>query len=319
MKIALIFFSFLVLPEISISFKILFPRITRRHKFPSGSRNNEYDPRPGEDGYTESYDQPKYVPGNYYPKAGLENLVYNFGDYKSMTPTDYDLAFKLYPNLRMAVQKRIWPSMRSIPDFESEWIVRAIQRSEAGSIPLLSHDSSSSNATYYEQLMRIVKHRTNQIDICCSSDLSWRPLHQSLEKQDLHLVKLLRPLSPEEPDNNSTSSPGDQNNSSTSELYLDLGLLWERTLSKLLNISVEVTVHPSGYHIYQFTDFFEHRDTLFIKNLLQNIFRLVMKIAFSFKNIRTVYVGFPSTKWLFSKIVVSKNSFSFLKYFFSPC
>lgn len=248
------------------------------------SRPSGYDPRPGDFDYQETFTQVQYEQGQYYPTLGLESMVHSYGDLRQMTFADYQFSFFLFPLLKGAAEKRLWPSLRSLPSYERSWLEQSTNyrhKYDGRDISILSREDR------LDVSLRLF--RNTLFD-----EKSWKILIKMYQPSFNFICYLKR-----------VRIGGNTNNSSDfadSQLMIDLPALWSDAITQLLPTSPAINNLRDSDRPTSGIDRADipYRDHLY-REFLIYLTQLLLRIAFSNPHAKEVFLPYPSLKWLHGK------------------
>jgi hypothetical protein len=282
-----ILICFIILVHHISSYKRIIPNLSKFHRFSNKLPLfswNDYDPRPGDKDYVELNEQPVYKPGNYIPRVGLESSIFQFIEVKSFSLIEYQLIFQLFPNLRKLFNCMEWNN-RDLPTYEKEWIrVASLNNSDTGLTDLVLCEEMSGEQKNFSHVLKLLESVRKE-------EGNWKFVNKKLEELDFYILKILKPL----------LSKSFSEKKVVSEAFLDLELLWDRGLSKLLQISGQQITLPDGNFIQQYSKYFSVEQSLRIKDFLIRLFLFSLSVGFSLRGIQSIYISYPTSSWLYSK------------------
>lgn len=262
---------------------------------------------------------------NYCPSVGLESSIVSMGNSRVLIQSDYEVAFRLFPNLTIAVIHGLWPDHELLKKEDIEYITSmAINASDHRLLPT-QEDVHFELLKFRKVVLGLDKYRINNpgnvaskystmLKICMSVSDSWGYAANAVEYAGLiiadHIVA-----------NHSISytdvRKGDENGNGivhVTAVALNLTSLWSDALIRLLDLeSQQVGSLSSGggggggdssrsdltstWDQRYFTQMsVTSKDIRAMKDMLISLARLAMRAVFSRPTNKKVFVLYPVGK-----------------------
>ena len=259
---------------------------------------------------------------NYCPSAGLESSIVSMGNSRVLIQSDYEVAFRLFPNLTIAVIHGLWPDHELLYKEDIEYITSmAINASDHRLLPT-QEDVNFELLKFRKVVLGLDKYRINNpgnvaskystmLKTCMSVSDSWGYAANAVEYAGLiiadHIVA-----------NHSISytdvRKGDENRNGivhVTAVALNLTSLWSDALIRLLDLESQQDGSRSSssggdnsrsdvtstWDQRYFTQMsVTSKDLRAMKDMLISLARLAMRAVFSRPTNKKVFVLYPVGK-----------------------
>lgn len=237
----------------------------------------------------------------YCPSIGLESLIVSTGNEKLLLPTDYEIAFNLFPNLRYAVINYLWPDHIQLGKDIIQSIVDIAMR---GNYTYTEDDVIFELKKFRKTVLGLEKYRINNpgnvavkyssmIKACLYVNDSWSFAANALEYAGLiikdHIsVTIIQKSST----NNTTTSQGEEGIPT-----LNLTSLWTQTMIRLLDLDSKVLENSNVWDQKYFSQIqYTHSDIRSIQDMLTSIMRVAMRAIFSRESTHSMFILYPNDR-----------------------
>ena len=247
-----------------------------------GSSDNDIDDRSRGTAYTSSK--------AYNPEVGMESIFVTLGNNRCLLPSEYEVAFKNFPELAKATASKIWPEDREIGKDEQDWIDSSLH-------PDVVTDKEVNLALgrFRKTILGLEKYRINNpgavaekycniIKTCLRLKGAWGAAANALEYAGLVIKDHVEEEGAEV---KNTKVP-----------VLDLTSLWRHCLLRLLDMEYQ-TESAENLVGHQTNDqkFFSQApltetSTLYIQDMMLSILRVSLRALFSRENVNNLVIKY---------------------------